>query len=76
MLSHKGMLPGGLLSFSLSFFFPFVVFRARSARPPLAFNFFCCSHFGRRFGALAQAAQNHFSDALGAPCFDSAMQRS
>ncbi|MGF6933635.1 DNA replication protein DnaC [Paraburkholderia sp. UCT70] len=39
VLPHEGMLLGGLLSFSLSFFSSFVVCRARSARPPATFNF-------------------------------------
>lgn len=43
---------------------------------PAGFQLFCSSHFSRRFGALAHAAQNHFSHTLSAPCVDPAMQRS
>jgi len=51
-------------------------FAGREAPGPAGFQLFCNSHFGRRFGALTHAAQNHFSHTLGAPCVDPAMQRS
>jgi hypothetical protein len=61
----------------LAFFLLFFRGLPGAKRPaPAAFQLFCSSHFSRRFGALAQAAQNHFSHTLGAPCLDPAMQRS
>jgi hypothetical protein len=75
VLPHEGMLPDGLLSFRfLSSFLSW--FAGRVAPGPAGFQLFCSSHFSRRFGALAKAAQNHFSHVLGTPCFDPALQRS
>jgi hypothetical protein len=75
VLPHEGMLPDGLLSFRfLSSFLSW--FAGREAPGPRRLQLFCNSRFSRRFGAMAQAAQNHFSHTLGAPCLDPAMQRS
>lgn len=61
---------------SLSFFL-FLRGLPGAKRPaPADFKLFGNSHFSWRFGALAQAAQYHFSHTLGAPCLDPAMQRS